>query len=297
MATDGTKIIDGDTAHDTYWGIMDLFDNDAPTELILEQFPLEVEYDDIDFYDEIYVTSCGLAYWEIGLMTPERLSYITEVISKNACIDEWTQESEKLGRSRKAVLKRYLTKISKDNTKVRKPKKYRKIKNFIFQENDVLSFQLTNDEYRCFICIKINQYRGSCGYWLVPTDYQSIHKPTLADITSSMVLGGTIGTFFSEEELLEHEHQLKIIWEYFDSKNITFGMTVCTFEHKNLLNCACHFETIGQIDFIETVKQAKSYDVITSIADLENDVLDIDKQCTIFNYQKMPIALIMIEKL
>lgn len=27
MATDGVKIIDADTAHDTYWGIMDLYDS------------------------------------------------------------------------------------------------------------------------------------------------------------------------------------------------------------------------------------------------------------------------------
>ena len=29
MSTDGVKIIDGDTAHDTYWGIMDLYDSGA----------------------------------------------------------------------------------------------------------------------------------------------------------------------------------------------------------------------------------------------------------------------------
>ena len=29
MATDGVKIIDGDTAHDTYWGIMDLYESAA----------------------------------------------------------------------------------------------------------------------------------------------------------------------------------------------------------------------------------------------------------------------------
>lgn len=29
MATDGIKIIDGDCAHDTYWGIMDLYDSGA----------------------------------------------------------------------------------------------------------------------------------------------------------------------------------------------------------------------------------------------------------------------------
>ncbi|NMM50823.1 hypothetical protein [Marinigracilibium pacificum] len=86
MATDGTKIIDGDTAHDTYWGIMDLYDSGAEMQMIINEFPLEQpEYFD-EFDNEIYVTSCGLAYWELGLMTPERIDYIKEIISKDACV-------------------------------------------------------------------------------------------------------------------------------------------------------------------------------------------------------------------
>jgi len=41
LATDGTKIIDGDTAHDTYWGIMDLYDSGGEIQMILNEFPLE----------------------------------------------------------------------------------------------------------------------------------------------------------------------------------------------------------------------------------------------------------------
>lgn len=57
MSTDGTKIIDGDTAHDTYWGIMDLYDSGADLEIILAKFPLVQKefYDEFD--NEIYVTS------------------------------------------------------------------------------------------------------------------------------------------------------------------------------------------------------------------------------------------------
>ena len=45
MATDGVKIIDGDTANDTYWGIMDLYDSQANLELIEKEFPIN-EADD-----------------------------------------------------------------------------------------------------------------------------------------------------------------------------------------------------------------------------------------------------------
>lgn len=64
MATDGPKIIDGDTAHDTYRGIMDIYDNNGSYEEIQEFFPIKVNYLD-DFYYEIYLTSLALAYWEI----------------------------------------------------------------------------------------------------------------------------------------------------------------------------------------------------------------------------------------
>lgn len=39
MATDGVKIIDGDSAHDIYWGIMHLYDNGASIKTIRKQFP------------------------------------------------------------------------------------------------------------------------------------------------------------------------------------------------------------------------------------------------------------------
>ena len=39
MATDGVKIIDGDTVHDIYNGIMDLYDSGASIETITQEFP------------------------------------------------------------------------------------------------------------------------------------------------------------------------------------------------------------------------------------------------------------------
>ncbi|QTE35557.1 hypothetical protein J3L18_20710 [Mucilaginibacter gossypii] len=62
MATDGVKIIDGDLAHDTYWGIMDLYDSKVDFELIKDKFPV-MELSHFDDYDnEIYITACALAY-------------------------------------------------------------------------------------------------------------------------------------------------------------------------------------------------------------------------------------------
>ena len=169
MATDGVKIIDGDTAHDTYWGIMDLYDSGADFDTINKEFPLiQADYFD-DFDNEIYVTSCALGHWEMGQMTDDKLAYVKSIIDKGACVKEWAENNEKDGKSRQKELDKFWKKISQTNTKVRARKKFRKITNFYFQPDELLTFQLKDGNYRAVICASIDQYRGQCNYILVPT--------------------------------------------------------------------------------------------------------------------------------
>lgn len=296
MATDGTKIIDGDTAHDTYWGIMDLYDSGAELQMIINEFPLaQPDYFD-EFDNEIYVTSCGLAYWELGLMTPERIDYIKEIISKDACVKEWTSYSEKEGRSRKSVLKRYLTKIEKTNEKVRKRKKFRKISNFIFSENSVLTFQLTNNEYAVTCCVKIDQYRGSCNYWLVPITYKSSSKPTIEQIMESEILGRTIGSGFSREQTKASQPGIEKIWNYVGGKsNFSFGFAIQAVEHKDLLNFKNRFEKIGELSITEGLKKIGSIGGEDSFERYDETYTELDNQIKVFGYQKYPIRIVINE--
>jgi len=296
MATDGTKIIDGDTAHDTYWGIMDLYDSEADSEMILNEFPLE-QLDYFDAFDnEIYVTSCGLAYWEIGLMTTVRIAYIENIVAKNACVEEWSKLSEKEGKSRKSVLTRFLNKIRKENTKIRKPKKYRKISNFLFAENDILSFQIKDNSYRSLICMKIDQYRGNCNYWFVPTTYKSLEKPTEKSIINEMILGRTIGSGYDKETTREQQLGIDIIWDYLGgNKNLFFGFVIDGVEHKDLLKFKNSFEKVGSIKIVEGLKKTGSFGYFENFERFEERYGDLDKQINIFGYKKYPIE-IMIEK-
>lgn len=295
MATNGTKIIDGDTAHDTYWGIMDLYDNGAEIQIIINEFPLKKEYFD-DFDNEIYVTSCGLAYWELGIMTSERIEFIKEVISKDACVKEWSLYSEKEGKSRKSVLKRYLNKIEKKNEKIRKRKKYRKITNFIFKENSVLTFQLSNGEYVASCCVKIDQYRGNCNYWLVPITYKSSSKPTIVQIMESEILGKTIASGFSREQTQECQPGIEKVWNYVGGKpNFRFGFTIQVVEHKNLLNFKNRFEKIGELDIIDGLKEIGSISGEDSFKRYDETYTNLDNQIKVFGYQKYPIKVIINE--
>lgn len=296
MAIDGTKIIDGDTAHDTYWGIMDLYDSGAELQMILNEYPLEQRKYFDDFENEIYVTSCGLAYWELGIMTSERIEFIKEIISKDACVKEWTSYSEKEGKSRRSVLKRYLNKIEKQNEKIRKRKKYRKITNFIFNENSVLAFQLSNGAYAATCCIKIDQYRGSCNYWLVPITLKSNTKPGINEILESEILGRTIGSAFSREQTQASQPGIEKIWNYIGGKpNFRFGFAIQAVEHKNLLNFKNRFEKIGQLDIIEGLKEIGSFSGEDSFERYDKTYTDIDNQIKVFGYQKYPIRIVINE--
>ncbi|WP_421753230.1 hypothetical protein [Croceimicrobium sp.] len=296
MATDGTKIIDGDLAHDSYWGIMDLYDSGADIPMILKEFPLEkTEFLD-DFDQEIYVTSCGLAYWELGLMTAERLAFIKDVIRKDACVSEWTSYSEKEGKSRKLVLKRYLNKIEKLNGNVRKPKSYRKISKFIFTENSILIFQLSNGEYATTCCVKIYQYRGSCSYWLVPISYKSTSKPRIDQIMESEILGRTIGSGYSREEIQVYQPGIEKIWDYVGGKpKFCFGFVIHAVEHKDLLNFKDKFEKIGELDISEGLKEIGSIAGVNTFESYNEIYSDLDNQIEVYSYKKYPVSIVVGE--
>lgn len=116
MATTGVKIIDGDTAFDTYEGILDLYDDGEPLETIHARYPFSA-YDELDDFEcEVYVTACALAFWEIGAMTESMLDEVKKVIAKGACVRDWTAEvGPKAGKARQKELEKLLQKISAEN--------------------------------------------------------------------------------------------------------------------------------------------------------------------------------------
>ena len=296
MGTSGTKIIDSDTAHDTYWGVMDLYDSGAELELILDEYPLmHEEYFD-DFENEIYVTSCGLAYWEIGLMTDERLHFIKKIVSKDACIKEWAEYSEKEGKSRKSVLKRYLAKIEKKNEKIRKRKKYRQISNFIFNENSILTFQLSTGEYAVTACVKIEQYRGSCKYWLVPITYKSSVKPTIEKIKNSEILGVTIGSGYSREQTMAVQPGIENIWDYVGGDpKFCFGFVIHCIEHRDLLKIKGQFNKVGELNIFDGLKEIGSVGGASSFERFDEIYSNLDEEIGIFKYQKYPVRIVIDE--
>jgi hypothetical protein len=290
MATDGVKIIDGDTAHDTYWGIMDLYDSGADFDAINKEFPLiQADYFD-DFDNEIYVTSCALALWEMGQMTDDKLAYVKSIIDKGACVKVWTEEhNQKEGKARQKELDKFWKKISQTNTKVRARKKFRKITNFYFQPDDLLTFQLTDGNYRAVICASIDQYRGQCNYILVPTTYNSSKKPTVDDLKDKEILGRQIGSGYDQQTTRERQPGIERIWALNgENCNFFFGVIKLAVDHKDFINFKDKFEKVGTLKIIEGLKETGSFGYEENFERFETIFGDLENHIKIFQQKKYP---------
>ena len=290
MATDGVKIIDGDTAHDTYWGIMDLYDSGADFEIINKEFPL-IQADCFDDFDnEIYVTSCALALWEMGQMTDDKLAYVKSIIDKGACVKVWTESNEKDGKARQKELEKFWKKIGHTNTKVRGRKKYRKITNYYFQTDDLLIFQLKDGNFRAVICVAIDQYRGQCNYILVPTTYNSNKKPTVDDLKDKEILGRQIGSSYDQKTTREMQPHIDRIWNLTGGNcNFFFGLIQLAVDHKDFINFKDKFEKVGTLKIIDGLKKMGQLGY-ADFDRIEEIFRDLENHIKIFQQQKYPVT-------
>jgi hypothetical protein len=296
MATDGVKIIDGDTAHDTYWGIMDLFDSGAKFETIRNRNPFpqspEDYYDDFDY--EIYTTAYALAIWEIGHITDYVLDEVKKVIEKGACVKVWTEECDaKEGKARQKELDKLWTKINSVNQKVRKIKKYKVVTNFLFEVNDIFTFKLSDNNYYATILYDIHQYRGECTYEFGKIIYKRNKIPTLDDILNSEIIGrkipsglgmDTTSIFSMGMEEMMKQGGIEEIMKREAEKTGSFivGMDKTGIDHKYLINFTDKFHKIGNIKIKQEYKETGSLGSASNFEDLTREFSDLDNYIKIF---------------
>jgi hypothetical protein len=307
MATDGVKIIDGDTAHDTYWGIMDLYDNGATVETIRTQipFPQPDFYDDFDY--EIYTTVYALAFWEIGFITEEIIQEVKKVIERGACVKVWREEHDvKEGKARQKELDKLWIKINTSNNKIRKRKKYKKIEDFIFNVNDVLTFQLSDNNFYATVILDIRQHRGRCSYNFGKIIFKDTKQPTIKDIEKSKIIGRKIPSGFGMDmtkifsmgfEEMQKQGGLEAIIKNEAERTGSFqiGMSMIGIEHKDLINISGRFKKIGNINLKEVCKQGGSMGGAINFNDLTSNFDDLDNYLKIFKDETFEIEQ-LIEK-
>lgn len=295
MATDGVKIIDGDLAHDTYWGIMDLYDSNVDIANIKNEFPfIRTEYGmEEDFYHEMFVTSYALAFWEIGEMTDEILQEVQSVIKVGAGVKVWTEQADdKDGKARQKELDKFWKKINQPNTKIRARKKYRKITNFHFQVDDLLTFKLKDNFYRAIICTSIDQYRGECNYMLTPTTYKSETKPTVEDLFNYDILGITIGAGWDTATRIEMQPGVETLWSLFPNEGeFFFGLVREGVDHKTFIEFKDKFEKAGVLKVKSSFKESGTLAGISKFENFTSIFKDIEKENHVY-YKKFPVKLL-----
>ena len=296
MATDGVKIIDGDLAHDTYWGIMDLYDSGVDVESIKKGIPfIRSDYGtDDDFYHEIFVTSYALAFWEIGELTDDILEEVKSVIQVGAGVKVWTEQANvKEGKARQKELDKLWKKISQPITKIRARKKYRKITNFHFQVDDLLAFKLKDNFYRAVICASIDQYRGECSYMLTPTIYKSKTKPTVEDLFNYDISGITIDTGYDRETIIKMQPGVETLWPLFPSYGeFFFGLVQLGVDHKDFVGFKDKFEKVGVLKIKDRFKKSGVRGAEDSFDRFEDIFKDYDKEQKIFGYKRFPVKIL-----
>ena len=295
MATDGIKIIDGDLARDTYDQIMDLYDSDASIEIIKNEVPfVKDDYGiDTDFYHEICITAYALAFWEIGELTDTILIEVKRVIDLKAGVKVWTKEcDENQGKKRQKELDKLLKKISQPNQKIRKRKKYKLIKNFYFQPDDVLAFQLYDKNYYAVICAKVTQQRGQFTYDLVATTYKGRTKPTIDDLKNCFIAGRKIGSGYDLKTTLSLQPDVDKIWHYTKQDNFIFGLPYHLVTHRDIISFKDKFEVVGKLKIKESFKKDGGYAYESSFDRFEDIFSNLDNHMKVFGEQKYPVTLL-----
>ena len=282
MATDGVKIIDGDTAYCVYGGIMDLYDNGKSLDEIQKSYPFPEKNSIDEFDNEIYTTAYALAIWEIGEMTADILKVVKSVIDKGACVREWTEEwDEETGKQRKEELDKFWKKINKTNLNIRERKTYEKVKNYIFNINDILVFKLPfdkkNEKYYTTVILNISQHRGICDYTFGKILCVQKVKPTIENVINSKIIGrktpyisgNMMNNLFTTpfEDIMKQGGVEKVIKkEATKSESFDLGMSGISIKHEVLEKIKNNFEKIGNINLIEACKEisigtgAKNFD-------------------------------------
>lgn len=225
MALDGVKIIDSDSAHDVYHLFMDLYDAGESIEIIkntVEQ--LQTDNDDVD--DEIFIAAYALALWEVGQLDEATLSQVAFAVQQGAFANYLThsEDAPSEGRKRQQVLNRFWDKINQPNLRPRKRKLYKTQTKFVFDEGDVLSFQMPDGTYRATILLIVSQHRGRCSYEFAMPTYTASSKATLDDVHNGEIMGS----------IIEPANRV--------------GFNVIGISHKDLLAIADKFERIGHLE-------------------------------------------------
>lgn len=250
MSTSGTGILENDIAYDVYTNIMAMYEKGKTIEEIEARFPLQIQ--DEDAYEkEMYVVANGLALWEIGAMTTNKLEYIKDIVSIGASIEEWKDSNEaRLSEERKKIVNQYIKKISKKRI-IKSTVKRKKGEELLIKKGDVFQYKDRNGYFRILICVEVNLVNHIAKYYFIITNYISNNEFAFDNVQHLSVLIHKYEYSGSREMAIESRPGIEKIWKLYNSNDIwIFGLIYqMVYGNSQLYNILDKFLKIGNIHF------------------------------------------------
>lgn len=237
MAVEGVKIIDSDWAHDIYSTFMDMYDSGAPIQTIKDEIEKLGAKSIDDFEYEIYFTTYCLALWEIGELEKNKFDELVNVVDKGVCANFYETEIDH--NAFKARLKetgKLISKLSGQDFKVRKRKKYKLITKFHYDPGDVLAFRGTDNLYHFTYLLFITQHRGECVYHFIPIIFESNDLPPI-------------------EKVLENKIAGRKIFSTLEPAGFVYGLDSTGVLHQDLFDYKSNFTTVGNFQVLDKYRK------------------------------------------
>jgi hypothetical protein len=240
MATDGVKIIDSDWAHDIYSTFMDMYDLGLSIDAIKNEVEKLGENSVDDFEHEIYFTTYCLALWEIGELDKSKFDELIKVVSKEACANYYkTELNDSFFKARLKETSKLITKLSNQNSKIRKRKKNKLVTKFHYNPGDVLAFKGFDNLYHFTYLLFITQYRGECVYHFIPIIFESEDLVPVEEVLKNKIAGRKIVSTLEPE-------------------GYNYGLDSSGVIHKDLFDYKNNFTVIGNFQVLEKYKRLGS---------------------------------------
>jgi hypothetical protein len=237
MAVDGVKIIDSDWAHDIYSTFMDMYDSGAPVQIIKNEIEKLGENSVDDFEHEIYFTTYCLALWEIGELDKSKFDKLVNVVNKEAFANYYkTELDDSTFKVRLKETSKLISRLSNQNSKIRKRKKYKLVTKFHYNPGDVLAFKGSDNLYHFTYLLFITQYRGECVYHFIPIIFESNDLPPIEKVLNNKIAG-------------------RKIFSTLEPEGFVYGLDSSGVFHQDLFDYKNNFTVIGNFQVLDKYRK------------------------------------------
>ena len=249
MGSWGTAISSNDTFAEVYAGFFDFYNEGIEPGQITERI-IHENQDLISDREESnnFWFALAKAQYDCGALDKKVLSKVKDVIESGADMGIWKElgASDSDLRKRKAVLEKFLKKISAKNKNPKKRKK-KVLRNAIFAKGDCLTFRLENGNHGGALVLEAENNSEHGLNLLATTTINQPQKPTIKDFETADVLVRRVQILPGNYKDIE---QVSWCYAQFYKKAKTKFETIGKLEIRKAYNARNDFQSFSHWDTI-----------------------------------------------